>query len=86
MFAALARAAGFPTQIVTMSDPANDIFHYWNRVFIKGKWLVVDTTNDNKLESDSDLIIDYSYFLITDQKAAEIGAKNHSYFSIWWSK
>lgn len=74
LFAAIARAAGFPTQLVqtTMANSA----HIWNRIFIDGKWLLVDTTandyfDNGQYENDSKMRIDYTFFLITDESAAK---------------
>ena len=57
LFAAIARAAGIPTRIITGTGDGEP--HAWNRVYVNGQWLDVDVTWDDQENHG----IIYDYFL-----------------------
>ena len=53
--------------------------HIWNYVYIDGQWLHLDLTWDDPISIDGNDIIDYSYFLITDDELKSIEKEEHVY-------
>lgn len=53
--------------------------HIWNYVYLNGKWLHLDLTWDDPITSNNTDIVDYSYFLITDEELAKLDLTQHIY-------
>ena len=53
--------------------------HIWNYVKIDNKWLHLDLTWDDPITNDNRDILDYSYFLIDDDRLLELEKEEHNY-------
>ncbi len=53
--------------------------HIWNYVKIDNKWLHLDLTWDDPITKDNRDILDYSYFLIDDDRLLELEKEEHNY-------
>ena len=53
--------------------------HIWNYLKIDDKWLHVDLTWDDPITKDNRDILDYSYFLIDDDRLLELEKEEHNY-------
>jgi hypothetical protein len=88
LLASLARAAGVPTRVVREPQTDSGFGHYWNQVFINGRWLVVDATFDDlhdkgQYRQDSTMKLDFTYFLVDPQEAARLEPKYHKIYKIY---
>ncbi|HHV11766.1 MAG TPA: transglutaminase domain-containing protein [Clostridiales bacterium] len=45
-FAAMLRSVGIPAQVIMGQSKDVEGYHAWNQVYLKGKWVTVDTTFD----------------------------------------
>lgn len=55
------------------------INHVWNYVFVDDKWLHVDLTWDDPINSKNKDYVDYDFFLINDSVLKTIEAVEHNY-------
>ena len=53
--------------------------HIWNYLKIDNKWLHLDLTWDDPITNDNRNILDYSYFLIDDDRLFELEKEEHNY-------
>ena len=53
--------------------------HIWNYVKIDNTWLHLDLTWDDPITKDNRDILDYSYFLIDDDRLFELEKEEHNY-------
>ncbi len=53
--------------------------HIWNYVYLNNKWLHLDLTWDDPVTSNNTDIIDYNYFLITDEELSKLDVTQHNY-------
>ena len=53
--------------------------HIWNYVKVDNKWLHLDLTWDDPITKDNRNILDYSYFLIDDERLSELEKEEHNY-------
>lgn len=53
--------------------------HIWNLVYLDGKWYHLDLTWDDPVMENGKDIIDYSYFLITNDELFELDDNQHYY-------
>lgn len=53
--------------------------HVWNAVYLDDKWYHLDLTWDDPISDDGKEILDYTYFLITDDELKEINDAQHKY-------
>ena len=53
--------------------------HVWNYLKIDNKWLHLDLTWDDPITNDNRDILDYSYFLIDDDRLLELEKEEHNY-------
>ncbi|MBR4341629.1 MAG: hypothetical protein IKP88_02775 [Lachnospiraceae bacterium] len=65
----LCEASGIDTVIVTGNTKGSDLGHAWNKVKIEGKWYSIDTTWDDPVP-DKPGVVEYIYFLLTDEDLA----------------
>lgn len=76
-FVILARIEGIPALYVTNDmeeTPSDSGAHAWNKVYIDGKWYVLDSTHGNAEDSTSNIeTLSYSEFLITDAEKTARG-------------
>ena len=90
LFETLARAAGIPTRIAftpQSTEKKRPSFHFWNQVYLKGQWIVIDPTfddsNDSGVSDDVPLeASNFSYSFITPAEAAAIEPVFHKNFEI----
>lgn len=50
LFAAMLRSLDIPTKLVMGYSEYTDVYHAWNEVYVKGKWMTIDTTIDAGLK------------------------------------
>ena len=76
-FVILARIEGIPALYITNDmevTTTDDGAHAWNKVYIDGKWYVLDSTHGNAEDSTSNIeTLSYSEFLITDTEKTARG-------------
>ncbi len=53
--------------------------HVWNLVYLDKEWLHLDATWDDPVTSNNENILDYTYFLITDEKLSSLNIAEHEY-------
>lgn len=53
--------------------------HVWNLVYLDGEWLHLDATWDDPVSPTREDYLEYTYFLITDQKLKSLNVKEHDY-------
>jgi len=85
LFATLARATGFPTQIVQSTQVGT--LHIWNRVYYKGAWRNIDTTFDDaydrgQYEDNSTMTTMMLYFLRSDEGIAKQDPESHAAYTV----
>lgn len=67
-FSVMCNLEGIPCVSVTgaqLENP-NGLGHAWNKVFLDGKWYIVDVTSDGTIINQSYEILSYEYFLISN--------------------
>lgn len=62
LFAAMTRSIGIPTKLVMGTTEYVKEYHAWNSVYIKGKWITVDTTYDAGKNDGKSMIKDSSKY------------------------
>ena len=69
-FAAMCNIEGIPCVYVDgkFKDSNSNIGHAWNKVYLEGKWYVVDVTNDGILYNGKCELLSYEYFLVSSSK------------------
>ena len=69
-FVVLAAIEGIPCVQVTARTKANPngSGHAWNKVYLDGKWYVIDVTSDGTVVNDSYEILSYEFFLVKEEK------------------
>ena len=72
-FSVLCNIEGIKCVVVTgyQTELPNGAGHAWNKVYLDGKWYIVDTTSDGTIINCMFEILSYEYFLI-DEKTMEI--------------
>lgn len=72
-FSVLCNIEGIKCVVVTgyQTELPNGAGHAWNKVYLDGKWYIVDTTSDGTIINSKFEILSYEYFLI-DEKTMEI--------------
>ncbi len=53
--------------------------HVWNLVYLDGTWYHLDATWNDPVTSDGSNVLEYTYFLITDNKLKSLGIEEHDY-------
>ncbi len=69
-FTVLCNIEGIKCVVVTgkQANNPNGIGHAWNKVYLDGKWYIVDVTSDGTIINNSYEILSYQYFLISEDK------------------
>ena len=70
LFAAMLRSQQIPTKIIMGESSYVKVYHAWNEVYLKGKWVIIDTTVDASL-----LKVNKKFSMIKDSskyKAAKV--------------
>lgn len=69
-FSVMCNLEGIPCVSVqgTQVDNPNGLGHAWNKVFLDGKWYIVDVTSDGTIVNQTYEILSYEYFLISNDK------------------
>lgn len=67
-FAVLCNIEGIPCiQVIGFqTNNPNGVGHAWNKVYLDGKWYIVDVTSDGIIVNESFEVLSYQYFLITE--------------------
>lgn len=67
-FSAMCNLEGIPCVSVTGSqvENPNGLGHAWNKVFLDGKWYIVDVTSDGTIINQAFEILSYEYFLVSN--------------------
>ena len=53
--------------------------HVWNAVYVNGKWLHLDLTWDDPVTTSGDDVLEYDYFLITNEELANLEHEQHNF-------
>ena len=69
-FVVLANIEGIPCVQVSGHSALNPsgAGHAWNKIFVDGKWYVIDATSDGTVLNNKYEILSYEFFLISDEK------------------
>lgn len=69
-FTVLCNIEGIKCVVVTGKQANNPsgMGHAWNKVYLDGKWYIVDVTSDGTIINNSYEILSYQYFLISEDK------------------
>ena len=69
-FSVLCNIEGIKCVVVTGKQANNPsgMGHAWNKVYLDGKWYIVDVTSDGTIINNSYEILSYQYFLISEDK------------------
>ncbi|MCX8128591.1 MAG: transglutaminase-like domain-containing protein [Clostridia bacterium] len=57
LFAAMSRSVGIPAKLIKGNAKSVTGYHSWNEVYIKGRWVIVDTATDAQLKEGKDLFL-----------------------------
>ncbi len=71
-FVLLANMEGIPCVRETGFGENQNVGHAWNKVFVEGKWYLVDATSGNLLYGDKEFI-DYNYLLFSQENFGYTG-------------
>ena len=68
-FVVLANIEGIPCVQVTGYSALNPsgAGHAWNKIFVDGKWYIIDATSDGTILNDKYELLSYEYFLISEE-------------------
>lgn len=77
-FSAMCNIEGIPCAYVNgmVSNTSKKIGHAWNKVFLEGKWYIVDVTKDGVLYNNKYEVLSYEYFLVSDSKMMNVSEGN----------
>ena len=69
-FTVMCNIEGIPCVTVEgiQADNPNGVGHAWNKVYIDGKWYIVDTTSDGTIIGNQFEVLSYKYFLVSEEE------------------